>query len=423
MVTPVNLVLVLFCLAPLWWVIGIDFIVYPAAIFFCLIFFKPKPLDIYEKTLLALIATYWLSLLLALLNDAESGRAIAALYNLSLLGMGLLIHNWMRIYFIHMHSTSIERVMMWLFSFSVMLTMIVFIYHESTGIIPLQFPSLMGILTPPTEGLAGRAQILNFLIYNWYGINHYGPRYYLLAPYVAAAPLAYVVFAVFTLLGAAKKNYLGKVFIVLCLFTLVLLSATRSVLLGIGVGTLLSGLFLLPWRAKILFTVCAVSILGLGFVLLENPASIVSDYRVSSNELRLLSYAQGFHQVMENNPLFGLGIKPMDQELAGIPTGSHSTFISALTKGGLVGLLLCMSAFYWIPAHAWLKTLLCFKRFPQTLHAERERAFYLLFLQCVLWVWMFTEDVDAPALAAACLFTAQAAISAFHTRIKQDTMS
>ena len=42
--------------------------------------------------------------------------------------------------------------------------------------------------------------------------------------------------------------------------------------------------------------------------------------------------------VMAQNPLTGLGIKPLDRALMEIPIGSHSTISSTFAKGGFIAL-------------------------------------------------------------------------------------
>jgi hypothetical protein len=111
-----------------------------------------------------------------------------------------------------------------------------------------------------------------------------------------------------------------------------------------------------------------------------------------------LSYTTAINMVLTQNPLTGLGIKPMDRSLMEIPIGSHSTISSTFAKGGFVALTVLGSIFVTLlfgvirgQAVVWLGSLR---------GLDRARQFEMIQLsRCVLvtLMWWTTEDFDAPA--------------------------
>jgi hypothetical protein len=105
--------------------------------------------------------------------------------------------------------------------------------------------------------------------------------------------------------------------------------------------------------------------------------------------------------VLDNNLLTGLGIKPRDEFLLSIPIGSHSSWISMFTKGGMVALAA------WVALNIALIGRLVRSQHVLYLKADavdRGRRFELANLsRCalVLMFWWATEDFDAPAHQAA----------------------
>lgn len=65
--------------------------------------------------------------------------------------------------------------------------------------------------------------------------------------------------------------------------------------------------------------------------------------RIDSNSTRLNLYRNSVNEALTINPLFGLGIKNVESN-AGIPLGSHSTYIGFLYRTGIVGSLIMVAA-------------------------------------------------------------------------------
>jgi len=73
-----NPVLTAFACAPLWWLAGIDFIIYPLLIWFAFRLSDYRKMDVFGFSLIALIAVFFFSLGFAALGNAPSDRLFAA---------------------------------------------------------------------------------------------------------------------------------------------------------------------------------------------------------------------------------------------------------------------------------------------------------------------------------------------------------
>lgn len=119
--------------------------------------------------------------------------------------------------------------------------------------------------------------------------------------------------------------------------------------------------------------------------------------RSESSGTRFSSYALALELVWQKNPITGLGILPKEPSLLEIPIGSHSSWTSLLTRGGLVALAA------WLAVNAMLLAKIV--RAQAVLYRDRSgidpaRRFELVSLcRCVLvlMLWWITEDFDFPA--------------------------
>src|SRR3546814_11831433 len=59
-------------------------------------------------------------------------------------------------------------------------------------------------------------------------------------------------------------------------------------------------------------------------------------------ESRFANYDRTVGRTLDHNPILGLGVKPREQDNH-IAVGSHSTFVSAFTKSGTLGLSLVVA--------------------------------------------------------------------------------
>jgi hypothetical protein len=115
---------------------------------------------------------------------------------------------------------------------------------------------------------------------------------------------------------------------ILCIFT----TGSRSFLV---LSVFLFMVYLINTKGKLWILVLITPIL----IIIAFP---LVDYMISgrqgSNEMRSLIYYNSFKFMIETNPIFGLGLKPLIPEVADkYPVGSHSTPWGYIIKCGLVG--------------------------------------------------------------------------------------
>lgn len=421
----VKHVLLLFLLAPVWWLTGLDFIIYPAVMIAGFFVTQPGKADAIEAGLLSLALCFFISLCFASFTGADLVRLIAAGYNASLILMGYFAYQRFRFYLTEKYKTNSEapigtfgKYCTWLLYLSGALLLIALIIHQVTGTYAIQFKTLIGMFTPPSESIIGLSQKTSLLVINWYGGEVGGQRYYSMGPYASAGAILFAIFGTFALIATPDKNKKKRLLLLAILIPLLVYCFTRSVQYSFIFGTLIAIFFFQSTRVKTLLFIFGIVGLLLLFVLKPTIINDIANYRGESTSLRLLSYAMGFQEVMETNPFFGLGIKPKELDLHGISTGSHSTISSSLTKGGLIGFLAALITFYIVPALAWIKTLFAFHRFRKMPDYLKREGYLLIRLQCVIWLWVLMEDIDAPAFAAFCIFLSYAYFSVYHERVQ-----
>lgn len=114
--------------------------------------------------------------------------------------------------------------------------------------------------------------------------------------------------------------------------------------------------------------------------------------RIGSNEMRWIIYKNSFSYMLEVNPFFGLGLKPIIPELAGsYPVGSHSTPNGYLIKCGLLGGGLIILAYLFIFTKY---CIYLFKLIFSNLTLNRKQL-YLKSSFVALLIASFFEDLDA----------------------------
>lgn len=413
----------LLALSPLWWLLGLDFIIYPAVVIGGLLFMQPTKLDVFESSLTALCLSFFLGLSIAAFTGAPISRIIAAAYNISIIVMELFAYQRFRIYLSQRYLANPDadiklftKACTWLLLFSFALTLVAMAIHKTTGSLTISFPTVLGLIIKSSEGIISRSREAFLLSYDWYGADAAGQRYYLMAPYASASAICYVIFGSFALIALRNAATYKRLAIFFIMVFLLWFAVTRSTLYSFLFGTIISTFFFSSTQKKTLFLVLTIAVSFLFLTIFGETIQNIANYRASSNELRMQSYILGFREVMDKNPFFGLGIKPVEAQLHGIPTGSHSTPISSMTKGGLIALVISLCTYFIFPAAYWAKTLLLFRRFRHMPTRLKEEAYHLLRLQCTFWLWILFEDIDAPTFAAFCIFLSYAYIAVFHQR-------
>ena len=104
--------------------------------------------------------------------------------------------------------------------------------------------------------------------------------------------------------------------------------------------------------------------------------------RSGSNTTRLKLYDLTFERYKNSSLVFGVGIKTISSELPDIPLGSHSTYLGALYKSGIVGLIALICFFTYLAKRIYY---LCKKELIDKLY---------LFSLLGFLTMMVLEDID-----------------------------
>ena len=156
---------------------------------------------------------------------------------------------------------------------------------------------------------------------------------------------------------------------------------------GIMLGAILLGPLVLA----------VVALFGLDLVdLFQASAHSVAEARAGSTATRLETYTLAIRMVLEQNLIFGLGIKPVDVSLAEIPIGSHSSVISTFTRGGLIGLALFLAFYLTVAVRMMVVQVAAFTRSARLTIESRLELVFLARAIFIILIWYLTEDLDVP---------------------------
>jgi len=189
---------------------------------------------------------------------------------------------------------------------------------------------------------------------------------------------------------------------------LVVLMATisRALILSVLIASVFSLIWFTSTKSKgmslLRLYLLIISLIPLVLILLnlDTIISYVLESRKGSTETRFYLYELGIRYVWEQNPIFGLGNKPMLEGLK-YPIGSHSTIISMFTKGGFLAVF-CFVLFIAIAIRPWL---FVFSRgfgcFGENSSSELWSTKVLFIFFIMTLGYMATTDIDAAPLSSA----------------------
>ncbi|WP_411887131.1 O-antigen ligase family protein [Hydrocarboniphaga effusa] len=385
-------------LLPLWWIAGVDFIIYHLVALW-LIYKAPivlKPRDALHFSLLLLIFALTVSLIISVFGgDTDSFRMIAALNNVSIIGVGYVYYGHIRKR-LDVDGNYVKLI--WKAGFIIACMFIVVALSLSTTVMrggapEISVPTLFGLAVPKLPGLLGTYQRAYFVSADWFGGDN-TPRLFIFAPFatgsaVVAAITGYMGYAhLQTKRAWARLLFLGLIFLA------VALTLTRGAIAALVLGFAFLAFLRIGKLALLLLIVALPFLIVLSIAVLPSYFDQVLEMREGSSNLRLLIYRMSFEMVVDNNPLFGLGVKPREDSL-GIPIGSHSTFLSVLVRGGFVSFFIAISAFVIVP----LKRLLGFSvlRGVKKTYDQRIVAGTIMggYISCL--AFLILQDVDAYA--------------------------
>jgi len=353
----------IYCVAliPVWWLLGFGFFVFHASSLYIALLLRDRllPRDGFQFAVLGVVGVLLLSLAYnAVAVGVDLSRIIAALNNISVMLVGYCHYTYCR--FLYRADdqwvVAISRVMWKLCAVSILLA-VPLSYAVFTGKLQiLGVPTLLGVMLPPMDNLLGLYQKADFVARNWFDGGDM-PRLMILSTN-ATASAGLIAMSGFIATGYAMSRYrwLAWGFLGLVLFT-VGATLTRAALFGAVLGVFVVMFAKIHKRYYLLVFACIPLALGAALALLPDVLARVNDMREGSSNARFIAYQASFDEAMRVNPFIGLGVKPRVDDLA-IPIGSHSTLFSTLVRGGGLGALIALFAFFVIPAWKGGKLLL-----------------------------------------------------------------
>jgi hypothetical protein len=390
---------------PIWWALGLDFLT-PAALAVLLVLANLAPHRDVRPTDMVLLGIIALFTLSAVINgffaEWQPLRVWAALYNISILTAGLIVLQ---------HSRAALRTPAGLpqflktaaFAFVVfaLVAWSVAIVAYASGQLDRNVPTLLGAFVgkgtlASAAPLIERSAQMGLTRPDWGIPGTPIARVYIYGPYPSATAVIAAVLGASTLLFVRRSpaRSLGGVVQLLVVGTL-LLTLTRTVVVGWLAGLAIANLvFGSPLRRMLAIVAVSVGVL----LAVQSDTGSVNSYRPPTG--RFVNYERAVRETLEASPIIGKGFKARE-EGNHIAIGSHSTLVSAFTKGGIVGLALVALFFFVVPALRWVGIAAAP---PRTAWPDKADLRILLTLQVTLWSWLCFEDIDAPAMAAMLIF-------------------
>ncbi|MDB4453444.1 hypothetical protein N9123_00805 [Pseudomonadales bacterium] len=354
-----------------------------------------------------------------------SFRTVASAYNGILLLSGAMILASSQYYFENAFASNREALIKFsnlnktIFFIMVSTVILTISYCYAKGIFELSMPTLFGFLTPDMGGnLLGSAQSAKFIRTDW-AMGEMSPRSTVFAPYPNASVFILVMLGLFSQLKYENLKNINSTIITCAIFICFFAFSSRTALGGFIMGTFVSMFLFKSVLSKTFIIFFFVAAAVLGALYLNDISSSLISYRAGSNSLRFLNYEAAITAVFTENLFFGLGIKPMDDSIAGIPLGSHSTFVSIFTKGGLIAFIPTLFIFVILPFSLFYKLFSFHKNNPEVRGLYGSKIYHLCRIQIFMWTWICFEDIDAVAIVVFLTFLFYGYTLALYNTIKK----
>jgi hypothetical protein len=382
-----RLVALTLLLLPLNWLLGTALLwVYAVA---AILLLSLERISLLEGVYGLLSAVLVFALAIAMVNEGgiPADRILASIYNLALIGVLVAFANFGRKAQLRSPdhaplSGAIYRAAFWCFALQLVWVGAVQLYVVATGHMRIETKTLVMGALGELPGVLAQYAKLSIVITDWLST---GPdtRIIGFGVYATEGALLVLLGGLLAAIHAGlKRRWLLLIGIEIMIAVTLIEMASRTTLLAYLVSLCLMAAF---WGRRISSA-----------LLLLTPILVVGAVIE-----RFKSYLLAFDLVRETNILTGLGVKPRDESILTIPIGSHSSFVSSFTKGGLVGLGAMIAIYVVLLWQIARSQLLLFQTASQ---GKEPRAIELVYLsRCVLVLltWWVTEDFDAPAHGAA----------------------
>lgn len=422
-----NVMYCLVLLLPFWWITGLKLFIFQLAILitYFIVFFKRKEgLKIrFSKLnilLLLFIIVYTYSLTVNMFYE-DISRIIGSFYNLTFWIMGFFIlllmskvefeiSTWKKLF----NAFRINGIIISLLSIGALL------YWKFVGI-RLEIRTLLDFLIPQSLSTSVISDTIKPLILrpDWF-LNEPMPRLSVFFLYPTALGIGIAVCMFMTIayhfINNSKKMNL---FIDISLMLIPLIfSFSRIVFIGMLVSIILVKIISAKSSKKrfykYFFSVttilaCLVPIILMKF---DDFFGFILNSREGSTDLRMSVYNLAINYAIENNPIFGVGVKPVVEDLR-ISIGSHSTLVGTFLKTGFIGIVLLILINLMV-----LVSLIKLRKYMvDKKHLIVWECLTSAFITIVLW--MFTEDIDAPQNVAFFYFLIIGLIIGLHNKAKK----
>ncbi|MCX7910928.1 MAG: O-antigen ligase family protein [Endomicrobia bacterium] len=400
-------------LIPLWWILGLNFIIFHFLVFLCFFkfFIKIKNFKIPHSLffLFGYIMVYIFSIILNF-NPYSVSRVVASFYNLSFWCIGAVV-------ILLIYNNCSENFILKIFrAFNLFGYIVIIIGFFAYIFYFLNLPytrlrSFILYIIPSLENLKQTAPLVYSslfltLIYKDYFLGVGLPRITFIEVFPTAlggmlmllVPINYVYFKLKKYKTIFEK-ILDKIKIIL-LFLMLVGTFSRMAIFGFIISFLI--VFCFGNIRKNKFFIIGLIIVLLNIIaifLVISPKFIIDkilEARKGSSITRFSLYRFTIEEAIKK-PFFGYGIKPRT-EVWDIPIGSHSTYIGAFYKTGILGsFFLC--GFLFLVVLKWLKL-----RYT----IVQKKFFYIW--QCIgmciisSLIWMITDDLDATPIVCFTFF-------------------
>lgn len=393
--------------APLWWVLGLNLIIYQGMALFLFIrlisFYQRQDRGIYLPSSCVIIFFLMLVYLFSILIHAQSfpvGRVMAAVYNLSYWMMGCFVI----VVFANTFSMLQTRFFLktfdslaWIMGFLWILAFFAAMYGQHSVIFPTPLDGLSRYFE--NADLLSQTLKVQLLIEDWFA-SVFRLRFNVFSPYpTATGGLLMITLMMITTLAAMRGKLKSPLFITLFAlnFSALLMTLSRMsvmvFLLSIAIAFLLGKKRAFLW---IVFLSCVIVLAGPRIL---EATDVIWKLRQNSSETRFALYYYSLQQLQGIDWILGLGIKDRGNVFM-YPIGSHSTYVSLCVKTGILGL----AAFVLFQVSLVLRWF----RLRQWVSEDRESFFFwrgLGWVFIAMMIWTMTEDLDAPQLVTFLYFS------------------
>lgn len=412
---------------PLWWILGVKLVIFHLVVFLAfskiVLTFRGRVRLTKSHIYLAFFIMIYILSLIINPTHAEFSRVVGSAYNLSFWVMGLAI-------MIIVQNTSFNYDQMFDLSrtlrklgLSIGLVSLFSIGYWFVFMKELKFNSLLASLAElPTSFFQLQSSVtLNFVRSDWF-FNRPVPRLIGFFSYPTELSIVITIVILFTFLyykivktQVSKVRKLGE----LILMSLALIFSTSRIVF-VGMAFSLIFVHFLSYSktstnrfAKQMFfrVILMVMIIFMAYFLITvDFTTAFLNSREGSTNFRLAIYLEAISTAIEY-PFLGIGLKYTDTRYFA-PIGSHSTLVGSFLKTGIIGsffLVMFKTSLFLI----WYKTK---KYVANDVDLQIWKVIGNALL--IYTIWMLTEDIDAPIIAAFLYFLICSIVLRFYTFLK-----